>query len=247
MRLILSGALGQMGRAVAVQARAAQHEIVFGVDSSTGETDFPLFSTFAEAPTVQDAVLIDFSRPELLPGLLAYATAQRLPAVLATTGYSVAQEALARQAAAEIPIFRAANMSLGVAVLARLCQQAAEDLGPGFDVEIVEAHHRRKADAPSGTAWMLYEAVAAVQKPAAKPQLDRHGMQCLRTEGEIGLHALRGGTAAGEHAVCFFGPGERLVLRHSAEDRSIFAAGALRAAAFLTQAEPGLYDMQAIL
>ena len=134
-------------------------------------------------------------------------------------------------------------MSLGIALLRALAKKAAQVLGDGFDVEIVEKHHNRKKDAPSGTALMLYDAVKDAYDAPREAVSGRQGRDCQRQHQEIGLHALRGGTVTGEHEVCFFGPSERIVLSHSAENRSLFATGALKAAAFLVGKEPGLYNM----
>ena len=239
MRIILSGASGHMGRAVAEQAKAEGIEVLFGVDAAGGTAEFPIYVSFAEAP----AVVIDFSRPDALEGLLSYAESNRLPVVLATTGYTAEQEARVDEAAKVIPVFRSANMSVGVALLRHLCQEAARVLGESFDVEIVEAHHNRKVDAPSGTALALYDAIKDAYAEPRAAQYGRHGRDCKRQHNEIGIHALRGGTVTGEHEVCFFGPAERIRISHSAENRSVFASGALKAAAFLQAKSPARYDM----
>lgn len=247
MRIILSGASGHMGRAVAEQAKAEGIEVLFGVDAAGGTAVFPIYVSFAEAPAVQDAVVIDFSRPDALEGLLSYAEANRLPVVLATTGYTAEQEARVDEAAKVIPVFRSANMSVGVALLRHLCQEAARVLGESFDVEIVEAHHNRKVDAPSGTALALYDAIKDAYAEPRAAQYGRHGRDCKRQHNEIGIHALRGGTVTGEHEVCFFGPAERIRISHSAENRSVFASGALKAAAFLQAKSPARYDMTSLV
>ena len=244
MKLLISGALGHMGRAVAAQAAAGGMEVLAGVDAAAGECSFPCYSSFDALPDVSGAVIVDFSRPEALTSLLSYATRNRLPAVLATTGYSPEQEAEIDRAAAQIPVFRSANMSVGVALLKHLCQEAAKVLGEAFDVEIIEAHLNRKVDAPSGTALLLFDAIKDAYAEPREAQLGRGGRDCKRRHNEIGIHALRGGTVTGEHEVCFFGPAERIRLCHSAEDRSVFAAGALKAAAYLMDKAPGRYAME---
>ena len=245
MKILISGAAGHMGREVAAQAMAAGIEIAGGVDVAGMQADYPVWTDFAQAP-VADCI-VDFSRPASLEGLLAYAKQHRIPAVLATTGYDEAQLAAIDEAAKVIPIFRSANMSVGIALLRALSRKAAHVLGNDFDVEIVEAHHNRKADAPSGTALMLYDAVKDAYNEPREAVYGRHGRDCRRAHNEIGLHALRGGTVTGEHEVCFFGPSERITLRHSAENRSVFAQGALRAAAFLPGKAPGLYTMDDVV
>lgn len=244
MKILISGALGHMGRAVAAQASADGIEIVAGVDALQGDCSFPCHTSFAALPDCSGAVIVDFSRPEALTSLLAYAVKNYLPVVLATTGYTPEQEQEVDQAARQIPVFRSANMSVGVALLRHLCQEAAKVLGETFDVEIVEAHHNRKVDAPSGTALLLFDAIKNAYDEPRYAQLGRGGRNCKRQHNEIGIHALRGGTVTGEHEVCFFGPAERIRLSHSAEDRSVFASGALKAAAYLQGKAPGRYTME---
>lgn len=244
MKILISGALGHMGRAVAAQASADGIEIVAGVDALQGDCSFPCHTSFDALPDCSGAVIVDFSRPEALTSLLAYAVKNHLPVVLATTGYTPEQEQEVDQAAKQIPVFRSANMSVGVALLRHLCQEAAKVLGETFDVEIVEAHHNRKVDAPSGTALLLFDAIKDAYDEPRYAQLGRGGRSCKRQHNEIGIHALRGGTVTGEHEVCFFGPAERIRLSHSAEDRSVFASGALKAAAYLQGKAPGRYTME---
>lgn len=241
MKILISGALGYMGREVAAQARATGAEIVAGVDIADGTADFPLYHSYEQCPAAD--VVIDFSTWKPGADLLTWAVRHRVPAVIATTGLSEEQLAAIDEAAKVIPIFRSGNMSLGIAVLQALTRKAAAILGDAFDVEIVETHHHRKADAPSGTALMLLDAVKAGSTSAREAVYGRHGRDCKRQPQEIGLHALRGGTVTGEHEVCFFGTSERIRISHSAENRGVFAAGALRAAEFLVHQKPGLYTM----
>ena len=187
---------------------------------------------------------IDFSYPGNLESLLHSAVQRRLPLVIGTTGLSAAQGDMIRAASAQIPIVWANNFSTGVTVLTRLCRMAAEALGEEFDIEIAETHHNQKADAPSGTAKALLSAVDPDGAYAVKD--GRSGITGKRGR-EIGMHALRGGTVAGEHSVHFFGQMEEVELRHRADSREIFARGALRAAKFAVAAKPGLYDMEDVL
>ncbi len=247
MRIIISGAAGRMGRAVAEQAEAAGLELAAGVDVAPLCAAFPTAGDFA---ALQDGIadaIIDFSRPDGLEGLLCYALRNGLPCVLATTGYTEAQLAAIDRAAAQIPVFRSANMSIGIALLRHLSRKAAEVLGDSFDVELVETPHNQKADAPSGTALMLSDAVKDAYDQPRTPVYGREGRSCRRTPAEIGIHALRGGTVAGEHEVCFFGPMERIRLSHSAENRTVFAVGAVKAARFLLGRAPGLYTMDDLI
>ena len=171
-----------------------------------------------------------------------------LPAVLATTGYSEEQLVLIARAAERVPVFRSANFSLGVNVLLDLVKRAASSLGTDFDVEIVERHHRRKVDAPSGTALMLADAVSQVLPHQPEYVYDRHSVRKPRDRREIGISSVRGGTIAGDHTVIFAGLDEVVEISHHASSRDVFAAGAVRAAKFLTGVtSPGLYDMSHLL
>lgn len=240
LKILLSGALGRMGRQVAALAEDEQAEIVAGVDvKNDGEQSFPVYPSFSLVQEKAD-VLIDFSRPEGLPALLSYAKAHQMPVVLAATGYNEDDLCAIREAGKEIAIFRSANMSLGVYVLRALAHQAAQLL-PGYDIEIIEKHHNQKIDAPSGTALMLYDAVST---PQTMPTFGRSGRTQKREKNEIGIHAIRGGTVPGEHEVGFYGPSEVITISHSAQDRSIFARGALKAAHFIAAQAPGNYDME---
>ena len=247
MKIIISGAMGHMGKTVAEQAAQAGMEIAFGVDVAAGEMPYPLYHSFDEAPASEDAVIIDFSKPDGLTALLAYAVKHHVPCVLCTTGYTAEQEKQVEEASKQIPVFRSANMSIGIALLRQLARKAAQVLGDAYDVEIVEMHHRRKADAPSGTALMLYNAVADAYDEPRNMVCGRSGNSCKRTHNEIGMHSVRGGTVAGEHQVLFLGEAERVTVSHSAENRSVFAVGALRAAAFLAEKPAGRYDMDDLI
>ena len=239
LKILLSGACGRMGRQVAALAEDEQAKIVCGVDVHVEQwSDFPVYPSFSLVEEEAD-VIVDFSRPEILPTLLAYAKARHLPVVLASTGYNEEDLAAIAEAAKEIPVFRSANMSLGVYVLKTLAHQAAQLL-PGFDIEIIEKHHNQKIDAPSGTALMLYDAVSHSD---TIPVFGRNGRTQKREKREIGVHAIRGGTVPGEHEVGFYGPSEVVTLSHFAQDRSIFARGALKAARFIAKQAPGEYSM----
>ena len=189
-------------------------------------------------------VAVDFSYPGNLDMVLESAKRRRLPLVIGTTGYSAAQEEAIRAASHDVPVVWANNYSAGVTVLVRLARLAAQALGSEFDIEIEETHHNMKEDAPSGTAKMLLSAVDP--KGNYLVMNGREGRPGKRGR-EIGMHALRGGTAAGEHSVHFFGRMEEIELRHRADSREIFARGALQAVKFAVQAKPGLYDMESVL
>ena len=192
-------------------------------------------------------VLIDFSVPGALQASLDRAVSAALPILIGTTGLGDLADQLIAEAAKEIAVLRAANTSIGVALLSDLVERAARVLGPAWDIEIVEAHHRHKADAPSGTALVLGEAVARGRGAPLDADRGRDGIGLKRREGAIGFSAVRGGTVAGDHDVLFLGPDERLILSHRAESRMIFARGALAAAAFLAGKPPGLYSMRDVI
>jgi 4-hydroxy-tetrahydrodipicolinate reductase len=196
---------------------------------------------------LQEADLVlDFSAPSAATETLASCVAARVPLLIGTTGLSNGVLASLASVAASIPLLTAANTSLGVNLLLELVRQAAHALPIRYDIEIVETHHRSKRDAPSGTALALGEAAAAGRGSnlAEQALYGRHGSSEPRQEGQIGFASLRGGDVAGEHEVCFLGPGERVLLRHSATDRSVFARGALVAGQWLAGQRPGRYAMR---
>lgn len=245
MKVWISGALGYMGREVAAAAQQNGHEIAGGVDPRAGTAAFPLYPSFAQAQGAGD-VIIDFSSPDALDDVLAYAVQHGVPAVLATTGYTEEQLDKIDAAAEKVALFRSANMSVGIALLRVLAKKAAQVLGDAYDIEIIEAHHNRKKDAPSGTALMLLDAVREGTTLEHNAVFGRSGRDAKRGKQEIGVHAVRGGTVTGEHEVCFFGTSERIKLSHSAENRGVFASGAVQAAAWLIGKKPGLYSMDDI-
>lgn len=245
MNILLVGASGYMGRAVAEAAAATGHTIVAGVDPVETKARFPIQKNMKSAPPSD--VLIDFSRPESLEGILEYCTRTRTGAVLATTGYDEKQREAIARVSDEIPVFHSSNFSIGVSLLRELAQRAAEVLGRTADVEIVERHHNRKVDAPSGTAYMLADAVAEALPGSSEYVYGREGTNSKRKPGEIGIHAVRGGSVVGEHTVMFLSPDEELQLTHSAYSRKVFANGALTAAVFVSEKKTGLFGMNDLL
>ena len=221
-------------------------DIVAGVDAFARPLDFPVFTNFKQV-NVKPDVIIDFSNVNSLSGLLEYAVGNGIPSIIATTGFSESQIAGIKEAAVKIPVFFTANMSLGINVLSSLAKKAASILGTDFDIEIVEKHHNRKLDAPSGTAIMLANAVNSVFEDTYSYEYDRHSKRRMRPKEEIGIHSVRGGTIVGEHEVIFAGHEEVITLSHSAQSKGVFASGAVSAARFLVNAEPGLYDMNDII
>ena len=244
LRIIIGGALGRMGRELAAAAETAGVAVALGVDVAYQgqEWSFPMTTSYDEARTQAD-VLIDFSKPNALGSLLNFCEMHCLPAVLCATGYTAEELMRMEGAARTIPLLRSANMSLGINVMEQLVAMAAVALGDQFDIEIVEKHHRMKADSPSGTALQLYESVKKQLAGGVKPAYGHFGRARLREEGDVGLHAVRGGTISGEHEVGFYGEGEQLLLTHRAENRAIFSRGALAAARFLLGKPAGLYSM----
>ena len=249
LKIIISGCNGHMGRVVESLCQSdPEIEVCAGFDVlGSTDRDFPVFSSPAQFQGEADAV-IDFSSPAALDGLLEFARSKKIPLVLATTGYSPEQEAQVGAAAQSVPIFRSANMSLGINVLLELVNKAAAVLGNGYDIEIVERHHRRKVDAPSGTALMIANAAARACGHESELIFDRHSVRRPRDQKEIGLSAVRGGTIVGEHEIIFAGHDEVIEIKHTAYSREIFAQGALEAAKFIAGVtQPGLYDMSALV
>ena len=244
MRIILTGYTGHMGREVRTCADTAENcEIVAGVDLMIPASEGICVKTFAEC-TAEADVIIDFSHHSMTKELLDFAEERKLPVVLATTGQTEEEKARIREAADKIPVFLAANYSLGIATLTDLVKRAAA-LYPDGEIEIVEQHHDRKLDAPSGTALALFNAVKEV-RPAAEANCGRSG-QRKRTKDEVGIHAVRMGNIVGVHEVMIGTQNERITLKHEAFSRGVFAEGSLKAAAFLIGKAPGMYDMKDLL
>lgn len=247
-RFIVCGCNGKMGRAIATCVKErCDCEIVAGFDRNTDSSaGFPVYANPANC-NVEADVIIDFSHPSALAGVLQYAKDHGIPAVIATTGLSDEQLLSLRDAAEHIPVFSSANMSLGVSLLAELAKKAAAVLGDTFDVEIIEKHHNQKIDAPSGTALMLADAVADGLPYTPKRVYDRHSVREKRDRHEIGFSSVRGGTIVGEHEILFAGHDECITLSHTALSKEIFAAGAVSAAQFLVGKPAALYTMNDLL
>jgi len=240
IKVIITGSKGRMGQALVSCAKSFRElEIAGQIDQGDD-----LRSCIAKA----DAV-VDFSSHTATAGIISLCVENKKALVIGTTGHSDAERSSITQNAARIPIVLTSNFSTGVNTLFWLTRKAAEILGPAFDLEIIEMHHRMKKDAPSGTAKTLAEILADVRKL----QLDkaaRHGRVGItgeRTNSEIGIHSIRGGDVVGDHTVVFANAGERLELTHKASSRDTFANGALRAALWVVKQRPGLYTMQDVL
>ena len=244
VNIILSGCCGKMGRVIrdCVDKRD-DCRIVAGVDLvSDPQADFPIVSSFCDIETNAD-VIIDFSHPSALDSLLEYAEKTGVAVVLATTGYSEEQVAKIHEYAKRIPLFFTFNMSLGINLMVELVKKATCILSDGFDIEVVEAHHNQKVDAPSGTAIMLTNAIKSALNEDYNIVYDRHSTRNKRDAKEIGVHSIRGGTIVGEHSVIFAGHDEIFKLSHSAGSKEIFAVGSLKAALFIVGKPVGLYSM----
>ncbi|HEY8423240.1 MAG TPA: 4-hydroxy-tetrahydrodipicolinate reductase [Clostridia bacterium] len=249
INILICGIGGKMGKTLLSAAKQDKDiDKIFGFDKfkNIEGVDVQVFDDFNSLPKDIHCV-IDFSRPEALFGLLDYAKANKTPLVIATTGYSEEQQKLIAQASKDIPIFFSGNMSLGISVMCELVKIAASKLAEGFDIEIVETHHNQKVDAPSGTAIMLAQSVNQGLPRPRHLTFGRNSANQKREKDEIGMHSLRGGTVVGEHTVSFFGEDETISITHTAQSKTIFALGALKAAKFLINKPNGLYGMKELL
>ncbi len=249
LKVGLCGCNGVMGRVVDnVISKMDDVEIVFGIDRSVDkfENEYKVYEK-AEQVDVSCDVIIDFSNPSNLYGLLNLCVAKKIPVVIATTGLTERQEENIMEASKYVPIFKSSNTSLGVNVLIDLVKKATSILGSDFDIEIVEKHHNKKMDAPSGTARMIANAVNEEMDNAIEFKYGREGGDCKRQPKEVGIHAIRGGTIPGEHTVIFAGMDEIVEIKHEALSKSIFAKGAVDAAKFMVDKEVGLYNMNDLI
>lgn len=244
--IILSGANGKMGHVVAdLVLNNEDCKIVAGVDiNGKSECDFPVYKIF---DNLTGDIIIDFSNPNALNNILNFAIKNKTGVVLATTGYSKEHIDKIKEASKLIPIFFTFNMSLGINLLVNLAKKAYSVLGEGFDIEIIEKHHNQKIDAPSGTAIMLAEAINEEANNAFDFVFDRHNVRHARNNKELGIHTVRGGTIVGEHEVIFAGKDEIVTLSHSARSKDIFAVGSIKAACFIKDKPPGLYNMSHLI
>ena len=247
MRIAVAGAGGRMGRAlIEAVAKDKQLSLVVVTDvTGVGNEIGGLKVTDDLGEIAQADVLIDFTRPDGTLAHLKHAKA----AVIGTTGFDSKERTRIAAVSKRIPVVLSPNFAVGVNVVFKLAETAAQTLGEGYDVEIIEAHHRHKIDAPSGTALRLGELAASVQgRPLTQVAVHaRHGVTGPRPEGSIGFSVIRGGDLVGDHTVLFAGTGERIEITHRASSRLTYALGSLRAARFLAQREAGLYDMRDVL
>lgn len=249
IRMLLTGCNGRMGDMITeLTAERDGIDIVAGVDQASAKIPkaYPVFSAINDVNVACD-VIVDFSHYTLVPDLLDYVEKTNIPAVICTTGLDGDVVARIAELATRVPILRSGNMSLGINLLIDLVKKAAAVLSETFDIEVIEKHHNRKVDAPSGTALMIADAMNAEVHNSKTYVHGRHGKEAKRQPNEIGIHAVRGGTIVGEHSVLFAGPDEVLEIRHAATSRKVFGNGAIRAAQFLVGKAPGLYTMDDVL
>lgn len=247
-KVVICGANGKMGKTIYnCISQRDDCEVVGGIDLYTEQyADFPIAATPAEL-TVKPDVIIDYSNPASLDGLLEYCLSTGTAVVLATTGYSDEQIQKIREASQQIAVFFTFNMSLGINLLVQLAKKATSILGDRFDIEIVEKHHNQKIDAPSGTAIMLANAINETLDNSCHYVYDRHSQRKKREKNEIGMHSIRGGTIVGEHDVIFAGHDEVITLSHSASSKTVFAEGSINAAVYIADKSAGLYDMSELV
>lgn len=251
MKIGITGCLGRMGQMLVHEIIHGNHEAIElaggSVLTEDEKKDVEFFATEkADELFKASDVIIDFTQPEATENHIALAVQSKIPLVIGTTGLSAAQEEAIAKASQTCPIVYAANMSLGVNLMLALVEKAAKSLDDSWDIEIHETHHHHKIDSPSGTALALGKAAALGRNVSLdnKKSIERSG---ARQPGDIGFSVQRGGDVAGEHTVSFFGQSERIALTHLANDRAIFARGALHAAQWLHQKAPGLYSMRDVL
>ena len=239
--IVIQGIYGRMGHALIEKIAARQDcRVVAGVDREAGKVgDIPVYAGF-------DAI-IDFSSPAGAVAAVQYGAVHGVPCVICSTGLSAEDETVLEDASAKTPIFRSANMSLGVNVLIELARQATKILGGEFDIEIIEKHHHNKLDAPSGTALMIADAINTEANGKYEYVYDRTQVRQKRGAQELGISSIRGGGIVGEHDVLFCGPDEVLTLSHSAGSRGVFADGAVQAALYIAALAPGYYTMTDLL
>ena len=246
MKIIICGALGKMGTKIRENAlKTSDITPICGVDIKNADLNgFKVYDSFDKITEKAD-VVIDFSAKSTLESVLSYCVKTKTPAVLCSTGYDDKDLTAINKASESVALFRSANMSLGVNVLIEAVKFAAKKLYD-FDIEIIEKHHNKKVDAPSGTAVMIKDGIKEIL-PDRIEVYGRQGIVGARYKKEIGIHAVRGGTIVGEHQVIFAGDNESLTFTHNAESRDVFAAGAIAAARFIANKDKGLFDMKDLL
>ena len=249
VRIIMHGCNGHMGQVISNLAKDdPEAEIVAGIDvTDEGKNSYPVYTSLSECTVEADAI-IDFSVAAAVDALLDYSVSRQIPVVVCTTGLREEQLAKLEECAKKVAVLKSANMSLGINTLLKLVQDAAKVLAAaGFDMEIVERHHKLKVDAPSGTALALADSLNEAMGNVYHYVYDRSQRREKREEKEIGISAVRGGTIVGEHEVIFAGPDEVIEFKHTAHSKAVFGKGALEAAKFLAGKPAGRYDMSDVI
>ena len=248
IRILLSGCNGKMGNVISrAVLKRDDCKIVAGIDINNEENDnFAVFDS-PERVNVEADVIIDFSNPKAFESLLSFAIDKKLPVVFCKTGFSMDQVKKIKDSSKLIPIFYSRNMSLGINLIIELSKRAMNVLGDNFDVEIIEKHHNQKIDAPSGTALMIADDIAAESKHNLDYVYDRRSYRKSRSKNEIGIHSIRGGTIVGDHEIIFAGHDEIVKISHSAQSKEVFALGSINAAIFICKKPASLYNMSDLL
>lgn len=247
LKVLINGINGRMGQEVLNQINNSdEFAICSGVDKyDNNNFDFPIYTDINKIKEFPD-VIIDFSIPMASMNILKFAKEKHIPIVIATTGFSDNQISIIQECSKEIPIFRSGNMSYEICIMSDIVSKLATKL-KNSDIEIIETHHKNKIDSPSGTALILADSINDALNNKMNYQYDRHSISQKRSENEIGIHSVRGGTEVGKHTVLFLGDNESLEITHTVTSRSIFADGALKAAKFLIEQSNGLYNMKDLI
>jgi len=247
IKIILNGCSGKMGKMITeTTSQFPNLEIMAGIDKFPAELGFPIFKSVEEVDLDYD-VLLDFSRPDALGSLLTLTEKTKKPLVICSTGFSKEELALIDEKSNTLPLFRSANMSLGINLINSLLKKVAPLLYGNYDIEIIEKHHNQKIDSPSGTAILLADTIKDSLADKTEYVYGREG-NAKRKENEIGIHAVRGGSIIGDHEVIFAGTGEVIELTHKAISREVFAVGALKACEYMSNiSKAGLYDMNDVI
>lgn len=243
MKVLVNGCNGKMGQEVAKEVRLTQDmDVVCGVDKiDTGDNHFPVFTKIADIDIIPD-VIIDFSVPQATFSILEFAKKNNIPTVIATTGFSEQEMKKIEKYSESFPIFKSANMSYEINLMAKVISELVLKL-ENSDIEIIETHHNRKIDSPSGTALLLADSINHALNNEMNYEYNRHSKREKRGKKEIGIHSVRGGTEVGKHSVIFFGENESFEITHNCTSRNVFARGAIKAAEFILHKENGLYSM----
>lgn len=243
MKVLISGCNGKMGQEVARQIKLTEGvEVICGFDrTDTGDNNFPVFTNVNDINLIPD-VIIDFSVPAATFAILEFAKKNAIPTVIATTGFTDKELEKIQKYSLDIPVFKSSNMSYEINLMSKIACEVATKLRES-DIEIVEVHHNRKIDAPSGTALLLANDLNKALDDEKEFVYERHSKRAKREKKEIGIHAIRGGTEVGKHSIMFFGENESFEITHNCTSRSVFADGAIKAAKFIEHKKAGFYDM----